>query len=80
MAPAAIIAAKNTPPAAGAFATAPATTTGGVDVVVGRPDALALLVGVGTRDVASVDGTTMPDVGYAGGTYVDWEGTGRYVD
>lgn len=66
MAPTAIAAASNIPPAAGAFA--PFTTTYGEDVVVGRPDALTLPVGVGARDVASVVGTTMPPVGYAGGT------------
>lgn len=67
MAPAAITAAMNMPPAAGAFATAAAVTTTGVEVVVGRPDALTLVVADGARVVAKVEGvTTAVVVGYDG--------------
>lgn len=68
MAPAAITAAMNMPPAAGPLATAAAVTTTGVEVVVvGRPDAVGLVVADGARVVAKVDGVTDAlVVGYEG--------------
>lgn len=68
-------AAMNMPPAAGPFATAAAVTTTGVEVVVvGRPDAVTLVVADGGRVVAKVDGVADDAlvVGYDGTLMVVW--------